>query len=166
MPPMADFGTGYRYHVTGLYHDARGLPKDSPEVVDSVLRRLMRKIDLGMAEIQKYEEVGLLDATVGIVAYGSSARSAKAAIRMARARGISVGLLRPVTVWPFPEDAVRNLGNRVKHIIVAEMNLGQLVLEVERVVAGRCAVHRVNRVTGEPIPPDEILAKIEELAKT
>ena len=76
-----------------------------------------------------------------------------------------MGLLRPVTLWPFPENAVRDLADRVKHIIVPEMNLGQLVLEVERVVAGRCPVHRVNRVTGEPIPPDEILAKIEELAK-
>jgi 2-oxoglutarate ferredoxin oxidoreductase subunit alpha len=165
VPPMADFGTGYRYHVTGLYHDARGLPKDSPDVVDASMRRLMRKIELGTPEIQKYEETGLLDATVGVVAYGSSARSAKAAIRMANARGIGVGLLRPLTLWPFPESAVQNLADRVRHIIVPEMNLGQLVLEVERVVAGRCPVHRVNRVTGEPIPPDDILAKIVELAK-
>jgi 2-oxoglutarate ferredoxin oxidoreductase subunit alpha len=165
VPPMADFGTGYRYHVTGLYHDARGLPKDAPEVVDSAIRRLMRKIELGITEIQKYEEVGLLDATVGVVAYGSSARSAKAAIRMAQAQGISVGLLRPVTIWPFPENAVRGLADRVKHIVVPEMNLGQLVLEVERVVAGRCPVHRINRVTGEPIPPDDILTKLVELAK-
>jgi len=166
VPPMADFGAGYRYHVTGLYHDARGLPKDSPEVVDTAIRRLMRKVDLGIPEIQKYEEVRLLDAAIGIVAYGSSARSAKAAIRVAQGRGIGVGLLRPLTIWPFPEEAVRNLADRVKHIIVPEMNLGQIVLEVERVVAGRCPVHRINRVTGEPIPPDEILAKIEELAKT
>jgi 2-oxoglutarate ferredoxin oxidoreductase subunit alpha len=165
VPPMASFGTGYRYHVTGLYHDAKGLPKDSPDVVDAVMRRLMRKIELGTPEIQKYEENGLLGASVGVVAYGSSARSAKAAIRMAQARGIHVGLIRPVTLWPFPEGAVRDLAGRVRHIIVPEMNLGQLVLEVERVVAGRCGVHRVNRVTGEPIPPDEILAKIEEVAK-
>ena len=163
VPPMADFGTGYRYHVTGLYHDPRGLPKDSPEVVDSVLRRLMRKIEQGIPEIQKYEEDGLLHATIGVIAYGSSARSAKAAIRVAQERGLRIGLLRPLTLWPFPEAAVRSLAERVRHIIVPEMNLGQLVLEVERVVAGRCPVHRVNRVTGEPIPPDEILAKIQEL---
>jgi 2-oxoglutarate ferredoxin oxidoreductase subunit alpha len=165
VPPMADFGTGYRYHVTGLYHDARGLPRDTPEVVDAALHRLIRKIELGTPEIQKYEEEGLLGATIGVVAYGSSARSAKAAIRVARERGLQVGLLRPMTLWPFPEAAVRSLGEQVQHIIVPEMNLGQLVLEVERVVAGRCAVHRVNRVTGEPIPPDEILAKIDEVAK-
>jgi len=163
VPPMADFGTGYRYHVTGLYHDPRGLPKDSPEVVDGVLRRLMRKIEQGIPEIQKYEEEGLLHATIGVIAYGSSARSAKAAIRVAQERGLRIGLLRPLTLWPFPEAAVRSLAERVRHIIVPEMNLGQLVLEVERVVAGRCPVHRVNRVTGEPIPPDEILAKIQEL---
>ena len=164
VPPMANFGEGYRYHVTGLYHDPRGLPKDSPEVVDSVIRRLMRKIELGAPDILKHEEVLLDDAALGIVAYGSSARSAKAAIRLARARGIKVGLLRPLTIWPFIEGPVADLAKQVRHIIVPEMNLGQLVLEVERVVRGRCPVHRVNRVTGEPIPPDEILAKIEELA--
>lgn len=164
VPPMANFGEGYRYHVTGLYHDPRGLPKDSPEVVDSVMRRLMRKIELGAPDILKHEEVLLDDAALGIVAYGSSARSAKAAIRMARARGIKVGLLRPLTIWPFIEGPVADLAKQVRHIIVPEMNLGQLVLEVERVVRGRCPVHRVNRVTGEPIPPDEILEKIKELA--
>jgi 2-oxoglutarate ferredoxin oxidoreductase subunit alpha len=165
VPPMADFGEGYRYHVTGLYHDARGLPKDSPDVVDSVMRRLMRKIELGAPDILKHEAVLLEDADLGIVAYGSSARSAKAAIRLARARGIKVGLLRPLTIWPFIEGPVADLAKQVRHIIVPEMNLGQLALEIERVVQGRCPVHRVNRVTGEPIPPEEILAKIEELAK-
>lgn len=164
VPPMASFGEGYRYHVTGLYHDPRGLPKDSPDVVDGVMRRLMRKIELGTGDILKHEAVLLEDADLGILAYGSSARSAKAAIRLARARGIRVGLLRPLTIWPFCEGPVSDLAKRVRHIIVPEMNLGQLVLEVERVVQGRCPVHRVNRVTGEPIPPDEILAKIEELA--
>ena len=132
-------------------------------MVDGALRRLMRKIEQGIPEIQKYEEEGLFHATIGVIAYGSSARSAKAAIRVAQERGLRIGLLRPLTLWPFPEAAVRSLAERVRHIIVPEMNLGQLVLEVERIVAGRCPVHRVNRVTGEPISPDEILAKIQEL---
>jgi len=165
VPPMADFGSGYRYHVTGLYHDQRGLPKDSPDVVDALMRRLMRKIELGHDDLVKYESTGLLDARIAVVAYGSSARSAKAAIRLARAKGIAVGLLRPVTLWPFPEEAVLNLAKRMRHIIVPEMNLGQLVLEVERVARGLCPIHRVNRVTGEPIPPDQILQKIEELVR-
>jgi len=166
VPPMADFGSGYRYHVTGLYHDARGLPTDHPEVVDALQRRLMRKVELGLPEIQKYEQVSLAldDATLGIIAYGSSARSAKAAIRLARARGIPVGLLRPVTLWPFPEGPVADLAKQVRHLIVVEMNLGQIALEVERVTRGLCPVHRVNRVTGEPIPPEQILEKIVELA--
>ncbi len=165
VPPMANFGEGYRYHVTGLYHDPRGLPKDSPDVVDAKMRRLMRKIELGAADILKHEAFLLEDADLAIIAYGSSARSAKAAIRLARAQGIRVGLMRPLTIWPFFEGPVADLSKQVRHIIVPEMNLGQLVLEVERVVQGRCPVHRVNRVTGEPIPPDEILAKIEDLAK-
>ena len=168
VPPMADFGTGYRYHVTGLYHDARGLPKDSPDIVDALQRRLMRKIEMGLHEIQKYEQLSLAlkDARLGIVAYGSSARSAKAAVRLARAKGIPVGLLRPVTIWPFPEGPVEDLAKRMRHILVVEMNLGQVALEVERVVHGLCPVHRVNRVTGEPIPPEQILEKIEELARS
>ena len=164
VPPMANFGEGYRYHVTGLYHDPRGLPKDSPDVVDSVMRRLMRKIELGAADILRHEEVLLDDASLGIVAYGSSARSTKAAIRLARARGIKVGLLRPLTIWPFPEGPVADLSKQARHIIVPEMNLGQLALEVERVARGRCPVHRVNRVTGEPIPPEQILETIKALA--
>lgn len=163
VPAMADFGSGYRYHVTGLSHDARGLPKDAPEVVDALVRRLMRKIDLGLPEIQKYESTGLMDATIGIVAYGSSARSAKGAIRLARRKGIRVGLFRPVTLWPFPEAEIALLARKVKHLVVPEMNLGQVALEVERVAHGACPVHRVNRITGEPIPPAEILAAVEAL---
>ena len=168
VPPMADFGEGYRHHVTGLYHDARGLPRDSPDLVDALQRRLMRKIELGLPDIQKYEEVSLAlkEARLGIVAYGASARSAKAAIRMARAKGIPVGMLRPVTLWPFPEGPVADLAKRMRHILVVEMNLGQLVLEVERVAHGMCPVHRVNLVTGEPIPPEQILEKIEEVARS
>jgi 2-oxoglutarate ferredoxin oxidoreductase subunit alpha len=168
VPPMADFGEGYRHHVTGLYHDARGLPRDSPDLVDALQRRLMRKIELGLPDIQKYEEVSLAlkEARLGIVAYGASARSAKAAIRMARAKGIPVGMLRPVTLWPFPEGPVADLAKRMRHILVVEMNLGQVVLEVERVAHGMCPVHRVNRVTGEPIPPEQILEKIEEVARS
>jgi 2-oxoglutarate ferredoxin oxidoreductase subunit alpha len=165
VPAMADFGSGYRYHVTGLSHDARGLPKDSPAVVDGLVRRLMRKIELGTGDIQKYESSGLLDASVAVVAYGSSARSAKAAIRFARHKGVPVGLFRPITLWPFPEAALAEVASTVRHIVVAEMNLGQLALEVERVAAGRCAVHRVNRITGEPIPPEQILEAVQALAR-
>ncbi len=168
VPPMADFGSGYRHHVTGLYHDERGLPKDNPAIVDALQRRLMRKLELGLPDIQKYEEVSLAfkEARLGIVAYGASARSAKAAIRMARAKGIPVGMLRPVTLWPFPEGPVADLAKRMRHILVVEMNLGQVVLEVERVAHGLCPIHRVNRVTGEPIPPAQILEKIEEVARS
>jgi 2-oxoglutarate/2-oxoacid ferredoxin oxidoreductase subunit alpha len=168
VPPMADFGSGYRYHITGLYHDQRGLPKDSPEVVDALQRRLMRKIELGSADIQKYEETGLAikEARIGIVAYGASARSAKAAIRLARDKGIAVGMLRPITIWPFPEAPVIALAQRMRQLLVVEMNLGQISLEVERLAHGLCPIHSVNRVTGEPIPPEQILDKIEELART
>ncbi len=163
VPPMADFGSGYRYHITGLYHDVRGLPKDSPDVVNALQQRLMRKIELGLSDILKTEATHLEDATLGLVAYGSSARSAKAAVRLARARGIRVGLFRLVTLWPFPEAALSALASRLRHLVVPEMNLGQLALEVERVAQGRCPVHRVSKVTGEPIPPEQILETLAAL---
>ncbi len=163
VPAMADFGSGYRYHITGLSHDVRGLPKDSPAVVEALIKRLMRKIDLGIPDIEKYESSGLLDAKVAIVAYGSSARSAKAAIRFARHQGLAVGLFRPITLWPFPEAALAEVASKVRHIVVPEMNLGQMALEVERVAQGRCEVHRVNKVTGEPIPPEMILEAVKSL---
>ena len=96
---------------------------------------------------------------------GASARSARHAVKLARQRRCRVGLVTLVTLWPFAEELIAHVARTAKRIVVPEMNLGQLVLEVERVVAGRCPVHRINRVTGEPIPPDEILARIEELAK-
>jgi 2-oxoglutarate ferredoxin oxidoreductase subunit alpha len=133
-------------------------------VVDALVRRLMRKIEQGAPDIQKYESSGLVDAKVAVVAYGSSARSAKAAIRFARHKGLAVGLFRPITLWPFPEAELAEVAAKVRHIVVPEMNLGQLSLEVERVVRGRCAVHQVNRVTGEPIPPEQILEAIQPLA--
>jgi len=163
VPPMADFGTGYRHHVTGLIHDERGFPKDRPEVVDALLRRLLRKLEVTREDIDRFEVIGTDDAEVLVVAYGSVARSARAALREARAAGQKVGLFRPLTIWPFPEAHLEKLARGCRAIVVAEMNAGQIVLEVERVVRGCCPVYRVNRLDGEPIAPEEILRGIKEI---
>jgi len=164
VPPMADFGTGYRYHVTGLAHDEQGLPRNGPRVVDALLRRLLRKLEVAREDIDRFEIVGTDDAEVLVVAYGAVARSARAALREARAAGVRVGLFRPLTLWPFPDGHLEKLARGCRAVVVAEMNAGQIALEVERTVRGQCPVYRVNRLDGEPIAPEEILLGIQEAA--
>lgn len=161
--PIADFGTGYRYHVTGLNHDARGFPTSDPEWVQADGERLLRKISSNRDDIVEYEEYLLDDAEVCIIAYGSAARSARDAIKQARENGIKAGLFRPITIWPFPDREIEALADRAKVIIMVEMNLGQMVLEVERCTRGKVPIDGVFRADGEAIHPDRILAKIEEV---
>jgi 2-oxoglutarate ferredoxin oxidoreductase subunit alpha len=157
VPPLAPFGEGYRYHITGLLHDPRGFPTERLDEIDPWVARVFRKIDRNMSEIAMWEEDGLEDARIVIVAYGATARSARQAIKMARARyGRKVGLLRLKTLWPFPEEAVERAVESAQRVIVAEMNLGQMALEVERVV-GRSKVMRVGRADGQMVTPDQIL---------
>ena len=133
VPPMACFGEGYRFHVTGLTHDERGYPKtDSPEIQEQLVRRLCDKIRKNADKIVKVNEFMLEDAEIAVIAYGTPARAAISAVRKAREEGIKAGLLRLVTVWPFPERQVAELAARVKGIVVPELNYGQIVREVER----------------------------------
>jgi len=159
---MANFGEGYRYHVTGLAHDQTGFPTNSSAEIDKLMRRLHRKIDDHLDEIIEVEEYLLEDAEVGLFSYGSSARSSRHAVRMAREAGIKAGLLRPMTLWPFPEREIVKHTAQVKTWIVAEMNLGQIAHEVEWAVRGRVPVTKITRVDGDPISPLDILAKIKE----
>jgi len=160
VPPLAPFGEGYRYHITGLLHDARGFPTSRLDEVQPWIDRLFRKIDRHLDEIALWEEDGVEDALVVVVAYGSTARSARQAIKIARARyGRKVGLLRLKTLWPFPEDIVEQIGDLAQRIVVAEMNLGQIALEVERVV-GRKKVLRVGRADGHMVTPEQIVDAI------
>jgi len=155
VPPMADFFTGYRYHVTGLTHDATGFPTEDPAISQALVERLEAKIKDNLDDILKNEESNLDDAEIAIVAYGSVARSARVAVGRAREMGIKAGLFRPVTLWPFPKKEVANLAQRVKGILVPELNMGQIVGEVER-VAGATPVVSLNKANGRPISPDEI----------
>ncbi|MGC9334077.1 MAG: 2-oxoacid:acceptor oxidoreductase subunit alpha [Anaerolineae bacterium] len=157
VPPLAPFGEGYRYHVTGLLHDVRGFPTSRLDEIQPWIDRLFRKIDRNRDEICMWDEDRLDGARTLVVAYGSTARSARQAVRLARARyGRKVGLLRLKTLWPFPEEAVERAAESVQRVIVAEMNLGQIALEVERLV-GRSKVLRVGRVDGQMVTPDQIL---------
>ncbi len=155
VPPMANFFNGYRYHVTGLTHDATGFPTEDADVAQALIERLEAKIDQNLDDILKYEEYELEDAELVVLAYGSVARSARVAVNQARQAGLKVGLFRPVTIWPFPREQVAALAQRVQSIIVPELNMGQIVGEVER-VAGTTPVIPLNKANGRPITPAEI----------
>ncbi|MCJ7499701.1 2-oxoacid:acceptor oxidoreductase subunit alpha [bacterium] len=163
VPPMADFGSGYRHHVTGLNHDASGFPTNKPSLVQPEEERLMAKVTENLDIIEKYEHLKKDGAKVGIVAYGSSARSAKAAIKQAEEEGIPVDFVRPITLWPYPTEPTLEMAGKVDVIIVPEMNLGQMIDEVQRCILGKARVIGVNRVDGDPITPENILEKIREV---
>jgi 2-oxoglutarate ferredoxin oxidoreductase subunit alpha len=164
IPPMATFGNGYRFHVTGLCHDETGFPTNNAVEINKLLKRLNSKFVQHREEIIDVDIEYLDDADVGIVAYGSSARSARRAMHLAREKGIRVGILRPKVLWPFPDREVKQMVDQVNTILVPEMNLGQIAHEVEWAVDGKVKVHTVNKIDGEPINPLEILEKIEEIA--
>ncbi len=165
VPAMAPFGTGYRWHVTGLVHDEYGFPNGSAKATKDCLDRLHAKINNNLDEIVEVEEYKMDGAEIAVVAYGGTARTAYAAVDAARAKGIKAGLLRPITIWPFAQKQMEELSKKVKNIIVAEMNFGQYVGEVERAVAGRCPVTLHAKYNNEAITPEELLATIERLAK-
>lgn len=160
VPPMACFGEGYRFHATGLTHNEHGFPRtSSTEVQQALVRRLCEKISRNADKIVKVEEVMLEDADVVIVAYGIVARAALSAVRKAREKGIKAGLLRLITLWPFPEKQVAAAAQQVKRIVVPEMNCGQLVREVER-AAKETPVSFLGKLGEEPHTPLEILESI------
>lgn len=164
VPPMVNAGDGYRIHVTGLTHDERGYPAVDAETQQRMVRRLVDKIRNNRHQIMDVEETDLEDADVVVCTYGISARTSHWPVAQARKEGIRVGMLRLITVWPFPEEKIRGLAARVKAFVVVEVNLGQMVYEVERCAAGRASVHLAAHAGGDLHDPDEILNLIREAA--
>ena len=163
VPPMAAFGDGYRYHVTGLVHDIRGFPTQRPDEIEAFMRRLFRKITLGLPEIQKTASFMMEDARVAVIAYGSVARSAKRAVLQARERKVKAGLLQLITLFPFPRPAVEEVLRQCRTVLVPEMNMGQMSREVKRVNQTKCTVKKYNRIDGQLITPEEILRELMKL---
>ena len=161
VPPMANFGDGYRYHITGLFHDEMGYPTQRSDEIIPWIERVHRKIDRNLNDIVMVEEDGTENARTVVVAYGATARSARHAVKLARQRRSKIGLLTLLTIWPFPEEVLERLADTAHQFIVPEMNRGQLALEVERIV-GRRKVVRVNRVDGEMVTPQMMLYAMEE----
>lgn len=165
VPPMAIAGEGYRFHVTGLTHDERGYPEMTAEAQDSLVRRLVDKIRLNRGDIIRYEEVEVEDAEVIVCAYGITSRIARLAAQQARQDGIRAGLLRLITVWPFAEDRIRELAERVRAFVVPEINCGQVVLEVERCAGGKARTLLVPHMGGGVHRPETILGAIKEAVR-
>lgn len=165
VPSMANFGEGYRYHVTGLTHDIRGFPTSRSDEIGPFISRLHRKISQHFPEIWIAEYFHTEDADITIIAYGCVARSAKRAAILAREKGIRVGLLKLLTLWPFFRPSVEKILQVSKVLIVPEMNMGQISREVKRVNKGIAKVFTLNKVDGTIITPDEILAKIMEASE-
>ncbi len=160
VPPMACFGEGYHFHATGLTHDEKGVPQTvSIEDQTKLVQRLCDKIRKNADKIIKVEEVMLEDAEVAVTAYGIASRAALSAVRKARAEGIKAGLLRLITLWPFPESHVARIAKQVKAIVVPEMNYGQLVREVER-AAKATPVYLLSKLGEEPHRPSEIVEAV------
>ena len=155
IPAMSRPGEGYRVHTTGLNHTEDGFPTQNPEAVARNLGRLLAKFDGHRDAIDSWQALECEAAEVVIVAIGISARAAMRAIELCRARGVRAGLFRPITLWPFPEDALREATAGARAVLVAELNAGQLSLEVERILAGR-PVDAIHLFNGEPITPAQI----------
>jgi len=162
VPPMPALGDGARLLVTGSTHDAWGYRRTtSPEAQSQLVRRFVDKILHHRHEIERnatyFCDERELD--VLLVAFGFSARSALGAVRRAREAGVAAGLLRPVTLWPFPSETVGELAKRARHVVVPEMNRGQMLREVQRVAPGALGY---NRTDGEVITPLEIREYMRE----
>jgi 2-oxoglutarate/2-oxoacid ferredoxin oxidoreductase subunit alpha len=161
---MSRPGAGYRVHTTGLTHAENGFPTQNPEAVARNLGRLLNKFDQHRDVIDSWQSLNCDDAEVVMVAIGISARAATRAIDIARAKGVRIGLFRPITLWPFPEAALREAAKSARAVLVPEMNAGQLSLEVQRILGGR-RVDAIHRYDGEAIGPVEIAARAIALAR-
>lgn len=164
VPPMAAFGDGYRWHITGLTTNEWGFPTNNAKDIDLKANRIISKVERFRDDIVEYNAENIEDADVVVLSYGCVSRSALRAIRVLREQGVKVGHFRPITLWPFPDKEIHEIAKKVKHIIVPELNAGQMVLEVERAVKGACEVHAKNLINGELFKPAEIMSFIKEVA--
>jgi len=163
--PMASFGDGYRYHITGLVHDAKGYPTANPNECRDNIRGLFTKIERGFREICLVEYENMEDAEHAIVAYGSMVLSARSALEQLREAGLKVGMIKLGTLWPFPRFALERYLPQLKTILVPELNMGQIYREVLRVNAGNAIIEKINRVNGTLITPNEIVKTVKGLTR-
>jgi 2-oxoglutarate ferredoxin oxidoreductase subunit alpha len=165
VPEMSAFGRGHRIHITGLTHDERGYPAMNAEAQDKLVRRLCDKILNHVDDISIYETDQVEGSDVTVIAYGITAAVASYAVRLARDEGLKVGMVKLTTLWPFNDRLIRDVADNTKAVLVAELNLGQMVHEVRRASAGKVPVHFVGHAGGGIIEPEVLLEKIREAAR-
>ena len=165
VPAMANFGSGYRYNITGLVHDETGFPTNSTKEAAKLIDRLMAKINNNLDDILIYEEGFAQEAETLFIAFGGIVRSVKEAVAILREQGHNVGYFAPKTVWPFPEQRLQEISKNKKNIFVAEMNLGQMIEPVMLAVEDKNIVKGINKANGEIISPEEIIESFMEVVK-
>ena len=167
VPEYAPFGEGDKFNVTGLFHDLDGFPTNDNNITDSQERRLLDKIRMRRDRIEKWEEFDCDDCETMIICFGGTARAVHGAIEDAKEMDfVKLGMFRPITVWPFPEEALLKVIKENKHlrqIIVAEHNDGQMLLEVQRIVEGRVPVDFLGKIDGTTITPTDVIDKVKEV---
>lgn len=163
VPNIANFGEGYHIHVTGLIHDETGFPVGSPKVTRESIKRMHDKISRAEDEIIEVHQEFMDDAEYAVISFGGTSRTAYEAVLNARKRGIKVGFVRLITIFPFATKIIRDIAKNLRGMIVAELNFGQIVNEVERAVAGQCPVKLCAKYDMTIFEPEEILASIDEL---
>jgi len=165
VPEMVKAGDGYHIHVTGLTHDEMGYPAMNAAAQKVLVTRLLNKIRLNREKLIDVRRHALEDADIVVVSFGITSRVVVPALEEARRQGLKVGHLRLIITWPFPVTVIQELANRVKAFVVPELNMGQMVLEVERAVCGKARVISVPHAGGTVHEPQEILEKIMEAAR-
>jgi len=161
--PMPAYGEGYRYNVTGLTHDSMGFATADAEEIKAKMDKLRGKIMNYTSEITKLRVEMMDDAEIAFVSYGSASRAALLAVALARNVGVKVGSVQAYTIWPFPDEELREYCRSCKKIIVPELNMGQIVHEVARVLPPDTEIHSLQRYDGEILTPMQLLEKLEEV---
>ncbi len=167
VPEFAPFGDGDRFNVTGLYHDLDGFPTNDTSITHKQERRLLDKIIKRRGRIQKWEEKNCDNCETLVVCFGGTARAVDGALEESeKFDSIEMGVFRPITVWPFPEEALNKIiisNKNLRNIIVAEHNDGQMLLEVQRIVEGRVPVDLLGKIDGTTILPADVIEMIKEV---
>ncbi len=153
---------GYRYHFTGLHHDAMGFPTEEIETCRKLIDRLFRKVEEHKDEIESNEEYMLDDAEILIIGYGSASLAIKEAVDVLRAEGVKVGMFRPITLWPSPQERLYELGQKFDKVLSVELNQGQYLEEIQRSM-GRLDIAKLTKTNGRPFSPSDIIEKVKEL---
>ncbi len=161
-PPRIDFFKGYPIHVESLEHNGRGFPTIEPEIVDRMQRLRMEKINSNLDEIIKFEEYLMEDAEIMIFSFGISARAAIEAAIEARNHGIRAGVFQALTIWPFPEKALKERFERIKKVLTVELNMGQTKYEIERIAPDSVEKRTLLKATGVPFTPLIILDALKK----